>query len=429
MPKRKIYDIKPPKIAHKIEKELKEFLGDDKKKVHHARRHKKERYPSWLPVLIGILVGVVLVGVYLFFKLPRANVTIWPRVDTLSFKQTITADKSVDSIDSLKNIIPAKYFEATKTITQDFPASGNASDEGQAQGTITVYNKYDPPMPFTLKTGTHFISDSGKLFVAPQKIVIPAAKKVGGKIVPGSVQVNIRAVEGGADYNISPSNFSIPKLKGTAYYYSLYATSTSAMAGGYSGKIKKVTDDDIQSAKSVLTKKTIADAISDVKKQIPSDYILLDNAVLSNVASASTQAKPGAVAQTFSYKVTANASALAFKKSDLDQFAKDYILSQFTNAAEKLLDSAFKINYSANTVDVSGGKAELNLDFSSGVYKNIDKNSMTLLLFGKDANQIKETINNNLGDRVSKIKINFWPFWVRSAPNSQKAISVDLKFQ
>ena len=100
------------------------------------------------------------------------------------------------------------------------------------------------------------MSDSGKLFVALQKIVIPAAKKSGSKITPGSVQINVQAVEGGTDYNIAPSNFSVPGLKGTAYYYSIYATSTAAMTGGYTGKVKKVTDDDIQGAKDVLTKKT-----------------------------------------------------------------------------------------------------------------------------------------------------------------------------
>ena len=106
------------------------------------------------------------------------------------------------------------------------------------------------------------------------------------------------------------------------------------------------------------------------------------------------------------------ASALAFKKSDLDQFAKNYIISQMPEG-KTLLDNSFKIDYSASTVDISGGKATLNLNFSSGVYQNIDKNSLWRYhCLGENANQIKETINNSLGDQVSKIEINFWPFWV-----------------
>ena len=431
MPK-KIYDIKPPKVAHKTDKNLKEFLVDTKgkRKAQVApRSHPKKESRSILwSVLICILVVAVVVGVYLFFKLPKADIIIWPKVDTLSFQQTITADKSADSVDVENAVIPAQYFQATKTNSQDFPATGNTDNVGRAIGTITIYNKYDPPTPFNFKAGTHFMSDSGKLFVALQKIAIPAATKSGGKITPGSVQVNVQAVEGGSDYNIAPSNFVIPGLKGTPYYYSVYATSDSAMAGGYSGKVKKVTDDDIQGAKDVLTDKTTSDAMSALKSQIPSDYVLLDNAALSNVTEASTKTKTGTVADSFNYQVTVQASALAFKKSDIDQFAKNYIVSQIPDG-KTLLDSTFKNDYSASVIDISGGKATLNLDFSSGVYQNIDKNSVALSLLGENTRQINETINNSLGDQVSKVQINFWPFWVVSAPNRQSAINIELKFQ
>ena len=419
---RKIYDIRHPKAVHKTVASVETHKA--KIKEH---RHKKESHSIWLPISICVLVVVIIAGTYLFFKLPKASITIWPKVDTLSFKQTIIADKSVNSIDITKAVIPAQYFQATKTNSQDFPATGNASNEGQASGTITIYNKYDPPTAFTFKAGTHFMSDSGKLFVASQKIVIPAAKKVGSKITPGSVQAKVQAVEGGSDYNIAPANFSIPGLKGTPSYYSVNATSDSPMTGGYSGKVKKVTDDDIAGAKDVLTQKTTSDAMSALKAQISSDYVLLDNAVMSNVTSASTQTKSGTIAEDFNYQVTVTANALAFKKADLDQFVKSYIISQMPQG-KTLLDNNSKINYSASIVDFSGGKATLNLDFSSGIYQNIDKNSITLSLLGENANQIKETINNSLGDQVSKIKINFWPFWVVSAPNNQNAVSIELKF-
>ena len=429
MPK-KIYDIKPPKLAHKktalSEKQVISAPKEREKKqnVHH----KKESHSMWPKILICALVIVVVIGICLFFKLPKADIVIWPKVSTLSFQQTITADKSANSVDIVNNIIPAQYFQATKTNAQDFPATGNADNVGQATGTITIYNKYDPATPFTFRAGTHFMSDSGKLFVALQKVVIPAAKKSGSKIVPGTVKVSVQAVEGGTDYNIAPANFSIPGLKGTPSYYSVTAVSTSAMSGGYSGKVKKVTDDDIQGAKDVLTQKTTADAMSALKAQISSDYVLLDNAVLSNVTSALTKTKSGAVADSFNYSVTVNASAVVIKKSDLDAYANNYLISKMPQG-QTLLAADFKNSYSASKVDVSGGKATLNLDFSSGTYQNIDKNSMSLSLLGENADQIKGTIDSSLGDAVSKIQINFWPFWVNAVPNNQSRINIDLKFQ
>jgi len=434
---RKIYDIKPPKLTPKVEKKIKEFVAEGKAKkqkitkpveAKKPERSVKRGRPVWLPVSISVLIALLIACIYLFFKLPKAEVVIWPKVDTLSFQQEIMADKSFATADIAKAVVPAQYFQATKTNSQDFPATGNASNEGKASGNILIYNKYDPPTPLTLKAGTHFMSDSGKLFITYQKITIPAAKKSGSKITPGTVQIQIQAVEGGPDYNIAPANFSVPGLKGTNYYYSIYAVSSSAMEGGYAGEIKKVTDDDIQQAKETLTDKTTADAISTLKSQVSSDYVLLDNAIISNVTDYSTQTKAGTVTDNFNYEVTATASALAFKKSDLEKFARDYIISQMPDG-KTLLENSFVVNYSADKIDISKGTASINLDFSSGVYQSIDKNSVSLSLLGQNPNQVQQTINSRFGDQVIKTQTNLWPFWVVSVPSSQRAINIELKFQ
>ena len=435
---KKIYDIKPPKLVNKAEKvsiKKKQNISSVAGKIKAIRREttavkrsEREAHTNKrLSIFIGVAVVLLGVGIYLFFTLPKASIVIWPKVEVSSFQQTIIADKSATVIDTTKKVIPAQYFQVTKSNAQDFPATGNASNIGLSTGTITIYNKYDPATSFTFKAGTHFLSDSGKLFIAPQKIVVPAATKSGSKITPGSVQATIQAVEGGTAYNIAPSNFSVPGLKGTASYYSIYATSTAAMSGGYTGNVKKVTADDIQGAKDVLTQKTTDDAMAALKNQIPSDYVLLNNAAITNVTNASTQTKSGAIADSFNYQVVVRASALAFKKSDLDQFAKSYIALQ-SPEGKTLLDNSFKMDYSSSLADITGGKETLNLNFSSGFYQNIDKTSLTLSMLGQNANQINQTIKSSLGENVSQIKVNFWPFWVTSAPNNQKAVTIELKF-
>ncbi len=423
---KKIYDIIPPKVARKVENQIKEFLGEDKKK--HHRRAKKEAASVWKWVAATAGALVLILAVYLFFKLPKADIEIWPVVDVLSFEQTIIAEESAISVSLDKAVIPAQYFEEEKTGSEDFPATGNASNEGKATGTITIYNKYSPPAPVTLKAGTHFLSDSGKYFVTLQKVVIPAGKKSGSKVTPGSIKVKVEAAEGGEEYNIKPATFSVPKLSGTSYYYSVYAESTEAMSGGFAGKIKKVTDDDIQNAKNILTEKLLSAAESSLRDRISSEYILLDNAFSSVVVSASSKAKSGTVVASFTYEASAKTSALAFKKSDLEKFAKDYIVSQIPDA-KTMLDESFSISYSAGSVDIKGGKATLNLEFSAGVYQSIDKNSLSLMLTDKNSSQINDTIGDKLAGQVSKIKVNLWPFWVSKSPKSQKAVKIELKFE
>jgi len=434
---KKIYDIRPPKIVSKIEDDIRSFIDGDKKgrgksevgKKHQkdGRRGKEKKFPFGI-IFAGVGVLVVAAAVYLFFKLPKADIQIWPKTDILSFKQTITADKTVDLNDLTNKVIPAQYLEEEKEDTQEFPATGSASNEGKATGTIKIYNKYDPPSPITLKVGTHFLSDSGKYFVTLQKVVVPAGKKQGGKIIQGSVDVKVQAAESGPSYNIKSAKFSVPKLSGTSYYYSIYAESSAEMAGGYTGKVKKVTDDDIQQAKNVLTKKLLDDAKNSLKGNISSDYILADGAISGETVSSSSSVKAGTVAENFTYKAKATARALIFKKSDLDKFAKDYIISQMPDS-KTLLEKSYSISYNPKTVDISGGKMILDIDFSSRIYQNIDRNSLISLFRSMTASQINDSVNNSFGDQVSKVKVNLWPFWVTKAPRNQKVINVELKFE
>lgn len=427
---RKIYDIKPPKLAKQVEEGIKDFLNDTKKNVSKKRRtRQKAQSRSFLrPVLVGAGLALVLLSVYLFFKLPKAEIQIWPKVDILSYDKALSADKSVLSVDVAKTIVPAQYFEASKSGSQQFPATGNASNEGKATGIITIYNKSDPPSAVTLKAGTHFLSNSGKYFVTLEKVIIPAGKKSGGKVSPGSIQVKVEAAEGGEAYNIAPANFSVPKLSGTAYFTTIYAESTSAMTGGYAGKIKKITDDDIQSAKDALIKKLYDDALVDLKAQLSQDYILLDNAISYEVISFSSSAKSGATSDSFTEQAEVKTGCLVFKKSDLEKFAKDYISSQIPEG-RSALDSSFKIDYSVSKIDIGAGKAEIKLVFSSGIYKTIDKNSLSLLLAGKNPQQIKDAVASAFGDQISKVQVGLWPFWVKKAPDNQRSVKVDLKFE
>jgi len=425
MPK-KIYDVLPPKVAHKVENGIKELTGDKKKK--HRKPAKKTSQFSWRPVIAvsGVLVLFLLIA--LFLKLPKANVQLWPKTEVLEYTQKVTIDKTAGSIDLDNNIIPALYLEEEKSGSQEFPATANATNEGKATGTITIYNKADPTEPFTLKSGTHFLSDSGKYFITLQKVVIPAGKKSGGKVTPGSLDVKVQAVEGGDSYNIGASKFVAPKLSGTAYYYSIYAESKKAMTGGFASKSKKVSEDDIQQAKTTLVKQLTTEASDTIKSKISAEYILLDSAVGSETISAQSETKAGVTAENFKYNADVKAKALIFKKADLEKIAKEYIISQLTDE-QSMIESSLNMSYVADSINMDDGKGTVNVTFSVKAYDKVDNGSIIPLLKGKNGSQISDVINSNLGEEISKVKVNFWPFWVTKAPQNQKAIKIELKFE
>lgn len=428
---KKMFDILPPDLAKKIEKGIESLGKEDKKtnrnKKHRGKNQKERRFPL-REVLVGSGVLLLIVAGILYFKLQKAEVLIWPKTEILSFKEQISADDSIESVDIAGNIIPVKYFEEEKELWQEFSATGNASNEGRAEGTIVVYNNYSPASPITLKSGTHFLSDSGKYFVALSKIVIPAAKKQGSKTVPGSVEVKVQAIEGGESYNIKASKFSVPKLAGTSYYYSVYAESSEPMTGGFSTEIKKVTESDIQNAKDVVTKKLLDDTYNSLLSKIPEEYIVLEGAVTAEITEAESAVKADSVIDKFNYQAKAKARALAFKKSDIEELLKEYIASNIPDSRE-LLENSLDIQYTPQTVDINEGKMVLELEFSVKTYQSIDKNDFISLFRDKSSDQIKELINSRLGSEVSSIEVNFWPFWTTKAPKDKNKINLDLKFE
>jgi len=444
MPK-KIYDIVPPKAKmgnaiktldgkNKVRKTRKKPISDFpvpqpimQPVVPPIAQYGKKRFPL-REVLAGGAIITFLFGIYLYNKLPKADVEIWPKMDTLTFQEKITADASVDLVNLDDKVIPAQYLEEQIDGNQEFPTTGIASNDGKASGIIKIYNKLNPAAPFTLIKGTHFLSDSGKYFITLGKITIPAAHYEKGKLVPGSVDAKVEAKEVGENNNIGASNFSVPKLSGTSYYYNIYAESKDAMAGGYTGSVKKATKDDIQQAKDAVTKKLLSQAEDSLKGKLSLEDVLLDNAILRDVINVSADAKEGAVIDKFNVSAKVKISALVFKKQDLEKLAKDYILSQLSddqNFWEKSLD----LGYNPEAVDVRGGSAKLDLKLSAKTYQSINTNDLIDFLSTKSAYQIKETVGRMYNDSVSDTKVDFWPFWVKKSPKDKNRIRIDLLFE
>ncbi len=440
---KKIYDILPPKLANKVEGAVKEMgLAPKPKRTRGAKKAVSTAKASVLDkssvvragvvkgkkiplkeLLIGGGVIICLLGVYLFTTLPSAQIRISPATEQLKLEARITADTDQKTVDSAKKIIPARYVEEQQGGSQEFPATGSASNDGKAAGTIRVYNKVSPSTPIVLKEGTHFLSDSGKYFVISDRITVPAMQ---GKTA-GSVSVKVQAEESGDAYNIGASKFSVPKLSGTTYYYGIWAESTSAMAGGYLGDVKKVTADDLDNARDVFTKKLLAEAEVSLKSKLGSDEILLDGAFSKNVVEASASAKANAVAEKFTQTAKVKVTALVVKRSDLEQLVKANLVSNLSDGKTYLPESV-NVAYGIDSVDIQGGVAKITMKSSAATYYAVNVNDLLDRVANKPADEIKNAITAKYGEKVSATTVEFWPFWVTKAPSNKDKITIEVVF-
>lgn len=417
-----MHDILPPSLAHKVENTIRSLSGNDKKKTHKGGKPqpKKGRFPL-AEILVGVVVIGALFGVYAYIKLPKADIEIWPKVDTLTLAEKITVDTAQVLPNTTAHTIPGRYVELQKSASQQFPVTGSASNDGQATGTITIYNKIDPASPFTLIKGTHFLSDSGQYFVTLEKVVVPAAQKK----VPGSVNVKVQAEQSGSDYNIGPSKFSVPKLNGTAYYYGVYGESKAAMAGGHTGKVKKVTDDNIQGAKDVVTKNALDQAEASLKSSLAPDEVLLDGAVTNSVINASSDAKPDTVADTFNETVNVKISAIVFKKQDAEALINNNIDSQLSSD-KNLLEKSLQITYTSEVPDAKHKTMVVDVNSSAKTSYQINASDLMDVIALRSYDQVKQVVDQMYDGKVSELKVNFWPFWVHSTPEDRSRITISV---
>ena len=427
MPK-KVYDIKPPKVAYKLEKTIKDMEVSRTKKSQNKADAPvvKKRFPL-KELLIGGALLVILISIALYIRLPKAQIQIWPRTENLILQDRVTFDKSINEVDLSGKIIPVKYLEEEKSGSKEFLSTGTSSQEVKASGTITIYNKADPPAPLTLIKGTHFLSDSGKYFVTLDKVTIPSAKYEKGMLVSGSINVKVQAKETGDEFNIGPSKFSVPKLSGTSYYYAVFAESNSQMAGGYKGVLKKVTADDISMAKEFLGKELLSKAESSLKSKLSEDDVLLDKAILKSDISVEFDAKEGSLVDKFNGDVKVKVSALVFKKKDVEKFTKESIISQLPSYKD-FLEESLSINYEAVSIDVERGEGIIDLQSSVKTYYSINTNDLIDYLSSKSADQIDDIFYDEYGSAISDLKVNFWPFWVNKTPANKNRIEINLNF-
>ena len=432
MSTRKVFDIIPPK-------EQKEIVSPEKPPKKQAFAEKliqpgkvvvSEKAPKaqiklnkkaiWWPALT-ILVLVCLAGASYFLIKPEAEISIWPKKTPLVVETQVSVIKNASQGG---DIIAGEIKTQECSSSQEFPATGVKSLTTKASGTIRVYNAYSTS-PQTLVATTRFVSDSGKLFRIPQKIVIPGAHYEGSKLIPGEVDTLVEAGEAGEEYNIGPSTFSLPAMAGTSRYTAFYAKSSSPMTGGSKSQITQVTDKDLSSAQEFLTIIALANCQKTLQASLsPEEYVINDEALKAEIVESNPLAKTGQEVDKFTLNIKAKATALVFKKSDLESFTKAYLESKVPEG-KQLDGNSVAVSYSLQDVDLSKGKMVLNVEISAEIYSTPDENSLKEAVKSLRPDEVAVSLKKF--SEINDFQVRLWPFWINKTPAKTESIIVKLK--
>lgn len=401
---KKYLDILPPQ---KIDR-------DDFEKMREKRERKVFLKRKFFWIFLSILIG----GSALFyFKFQKVEIEIWPVTEKIRGEKEIIAKRG-GSFNLSSLVLPALLLEEEKRASQKFPAS-YVTQERKAEGIIRVYNAYSTT-PLTLRAQTRFLSDRGKLFRSFERITIPGKRYEKGKWIPGSIDVKVRAVKAGKEYNIPPSKFSLPGLAGTNLYTLVYGESFEPMKGGFSGKGHLVLAEDMERAEKVLREKLEKANVNYLhQKALQEGFILLEETITHQVLEATSSEEVGNVSEEFEFSVRMKTTALALEREKLEKLAQEIILSQMEEG-KMFWPETLKVKWEIKKSDMEKGEVLISLEIFAKISEKIEKNALLEVVAGKS---IQETFFI-LKNQFEKIEIKTTPFWLRKIPKDPERIEI-----
>jgi hypothetical protein len=414
---KKVVDILPPK---------KETIFKERKvaKVKELPRKKlRFSFPQVsLPkirfnqIFFLFLVSLLFFIFILSFSFSKAEIKIWPEVEEVSFVETITVDTKTETKNLEKKVIPGKIFEIKEVFSDSFNSTGKVLKK--AEGTIRLFNEYTTKDE-VWKEGTRFVSSDGKLFKSKDKIYVPGAKIKNGKIEASFVDVPVIAAEGGSQYNIGPSEFSVVAFKGSPRYFKYYGKSFEPMKGG--GEFPQVLKEDLERAERELINLANQKAKEILKSKLSSDLSFSPDAIEISVLEKNSNAKEGEEKEKFDFQIKVKIATILFFKDDLFEFAKEYLFTKIEKEKEVYLPSV-KTELKGEVKNFELGKATFQLKTGAKVYPKLDLLAIKKAIAGKNLEEAKFFLLNQKG--VSKAKIEIFPFWIKKIPDDLKRIEI-----
>lgn len=431
--RKKFFDIVPPQRQGGREATLR--LGSSKKKgatravlplsnPEGQNEKKKARrgfaFPRRLPFSKRI-AGLFAAFLFLFFlvfgmytKFVEARIRIHPVMEKQDFQEEIFVSAATPSIDISAKTIPGTLIQDSKALSQQFPATGKATANSSAQGTIRVYNKYH--LPQVLIANTRFLSDEGKLFRSKSRVVIPAG---------GFQDVQVVASEPGESYNIGPSTFSLPGLAGSPRYTAVYGESQEPMTGGSLSDTPQVTEDDIAKAKDALSAALLQEGKKSIlaKIQEKGDAILMEKAFSQDIEEVESLVSKGAQVSTFQVTGRLNSRALIFQRKDIEAFWKQFI--SFQLPPEKVLSGQnLQIEFSFQSIDWEQKRMVIKSSASAFAYPRFSLEELRARLGGMSVKEGREFLRSF--PQIAEVDITMWPLPLGDIPRDANKIKIFL---
>lgn len=363
---------------------------------------------------LGIVLIVFLVWALVFA--PHATITISAKTTNVDVQKPLVLRPSVAQSDTTNFVLKPVVQQLKKSVANEFTATGTKDIGDKAKGTMTITNGNSSDQS-TVPAGTNFTGADGHVFTNDASVTVPGAKVVGGAVQAGSVTVAVTASNLGPDYNVASQSYTVSGFSGLG-------ANGSAMSGGTKQTVTVVSQADVDKAKTQLASQDVNAAKTDLKKQFTPDVQIIEESFSADQSSPTVSPDVGAQAQTAKLTVETTYTYVAIARADINKILTDAGNAALQGLTEQQIYSLGNNTVSfANFQKADGGNYTARMDTTERIGPKIDTASLAKQLVGKRSGEIQALVNQISG--VSNVDVAFSPFWVSTAPGTDK---IDIKF-
>lgn len=382
------------------------------------------RWPFSLAAALGLLL---LLGAYVVFALPKADVKIIVEQRPLEREATLTASTLVSQIDVDARKIPAQTKTSTQSGSKKATATGTKTAGTQAKGTTTIYNKTVSNKTFPAGTKITKTGSSPVLqFTLDEAVTVPAATIDAEFVVtPGKKDVGVTAAAIGPEYNLEAN--TVFDIVGTPSS-DASGKNNSPFSGGSKRDIQVVAQADLDKLLEDLSKELTDKARQEIESQGTTDDKVIDKAMKATVTSSTYDKKVGEEASEVSLDLTSSITATVYNAQDLKE-----ILSK---TLEQAAPEGYEVSQDGieTSAELSAVEANGDLIFIGRIRANLipkfDKDELIRNLSGKKP-QAAETYLKAIPSVVS-YQVNIWPNLpaaLQAFPRDTKRIKIQVTVQ
>ncbi len=398
---------------------------DNKKSINKKLKIPNfDRFRVLLFCGIGLLILLIVGGVFAFVILPKAKIVIKTDTTNVSTTLRVTAKVDAKSVDREQLLIPAINKQLKKTDTEKTPATGQRDEGNRATGTVTITNcNKDNEDGITLPAGTVLSTTNAGTaiaFVTTETVAIPQSNFT----LPSETckndsfrNVGVVAQGAGGQYNLSANRqFSIA-ISGVS------GTGSSAMTGGTSKLVQVASQADIDKARQKIIDRLTTSATNELKTQFASEKlrVLPDTFTASPPVVVSTP-NVNEPATDVNVSATITFGQIGVKEDDLKELVETDIKKHIDVSKQVIQDNGLSNAVIQILEKTSANEIKFEVKALAIAGPQLDADGIKKQIAGKKKGEAQGLILARPG--IKDVTITYSPFWVYSTPKNQKHITI-----